>query len=352
MRVVACVVVLLGCGDPPPARTIGDFARDLADARDAKTIRGLLRDTTVDGGLWFDDVTCTKRFAALGEIRHERVDAFASCLAGLHLQRSAREDSLADVVVLTYPPGIEIEARIIEDDKGPWIAWIGYEARRDAQDALPTVSSTALEALRISGQPDGPVDPAGLEQDARVTATAYAWLKVCVDANGVVTGAHVRETSSPRAGRAFVAAAATWTFRPFVLGSQPSPVCAMMHLATTPAGPVPEQLPFPLPQMPRELAILPSKALGTRRGETMIRPNDQMKRLLAKARIDRVIAAYQYCIDESGRVAEIRIIRSSGLPSYDEALHKAIASWTFPPYLDEGHPVPVCSAVTFVYSQR
>ncbi len=73
---------------------------------------------------------------------------------------------------------------------------------------------------------------------------------------------------------------------------------------------------------------------------------------MSKARVARILAALQYCIDETGHVDHIAVIRSSGLPGYDAKLVKAVGNWTHKPYLDEGKPVAVCSSVHFIYSQK
>ena len=47
----------------------------------------------------------------------------------------------------------------------------------------------------------------------------------------------------------------------------------------------------------------------------------------------------------------MRQLKSTGYPGYDQTLQNAILAWQFRPYEVDGKPVPVCTAVTFVYKQ-
>ncbi|HEX5061229.1 MAG TPA: hypothetical protein VFV99_17805 [Kofleriaceae bacterium] len=336
---------------------IHDFAGDLSQAsqkRDVGTIRAMLRDSVTVGGLWFEDVSCTKQFAFPSEVKGPRLDELARCLTTLQLAVSARNDQLPDVLLFTYGPGLELEARIIETQDGPWLAWIGYVARRDLQDALPTVSASALEALRIEGDSQAPLAGPGAFDELTVLKAAYAWMKVCIDANGVVTGAHVREASSPHAARTFGAAIQTWKFRPFMLGSQPAPVCSMVRMFyPTDKTPDRETLPLPVPEGPGDVVNVPSVMLGKRTaGRINLSPDDIDKVRIQKSRVRKLIAALHYCLDVNGHVSRVRLIRSSGLPHYDDKLVKAAEGWAFAPFLDEGKPVVVCSTTHFVYTQK
>lgn len=361
MKLLLVAVVLVACG--PGLKGAGhaqyrnpkldDFAGELSQAsrqHDVAAIRTMLGDGVTFGGMWFEDVSCMTVFVAPGQITGVHLDAFARCLSNLDLAPSSRTDTLPDVAILTYGPGLELEARFVETSNGPRLAWIGYVARRDFQDALPTVSAAALEALRIDGDPQAPLAGPGAFDELAIMKIAYAWLKVCIDVNGAVTSANVREASSPKAARTFAAAAQTWKFRPFALRGQPTPICSMVQMRY-PSGPMPEVLPLPLPST--AVTNLPSEALGDHVvGDRMVTPDDMDKTRIANARVSRILAALQYCIDESGRVDRVALLRSSGLRGYDAKLVKAVSGWAFKPYLDDGKPVAVCSSVRFIYSQR
>jgi hypothetical protein len=114
-----------------------------------------------------------------------------------------------------------------------------------------------------------------------------------------------------------------------------------------------EMLPLPLPDVPHDIVELPSEVLGKRlAGETQLRPSARNRGLLAAAGIRRVVVAFQYCIDESGAVMSVGRIRSSGLLEYDAQIEAAMKQWRYRPYVEAGGTAaPVCSSVTFVYSQ-
>lgn len=359
MKLLLAAALVAACGpgirppdELPPTK---DFAADFVRASqtgDVATIRKMLGPSVVVGGMWFPDATCTVEFAAGGEVGGGRLDELARCLSTLKLQLSVHEEQLIDVVAMTYEPGFEIEARFLDVEDGPWLSWIGYEARRDASDALPTVSPETLEALRVAGSAAPQVT--GLDDDIAKFEFhhAYTWMKVCIDAEGNVTGAHVRETTSPRAARAFTAAIQDWRFRPFAPHGQPLPVCALEMFAA-PAGVDHTTIAMPEPiRGPADAVIVPSQALHRTAGQKMIVPQRRSKLAMAKARIQRLIGSFQLCLGRTGNVDSVALLRSTGLPDYDAELMHAIREWTYDPFLDDGKPIPVCSAVTFIYTQR
>ena len=357
------VLVLGACSwkGAPEAPDPGDvdYAAQVATASsfgDVTSIEKLLHGSVANGGLWFNDPECMKQFPVAERIEKDRIHAFAACLAGLKLQRSNRKDMLLDVAVLTYAPGIEVEARIYDDDQGPRLSWIGYESRRDVADGLPSISPGALEALRISGEPHGPLDPAiaaTLELDREPERTlALAWVKVCIDGTGAVTGAHAREATSLRAARVFAAAASTWQFRPFVVNGQALPVCAMVRMVYPPASAPPvESLPVILDS--ETPLISPRAMIGLRvSGEYRIQPDMETKRQIQRAGARRISGTFKVCLDASGHVASMQTVRSTGFVGYDQKIQREISHLVYKPYVDEGRPVPVCTGLTYIYAQR
>jgi hypothetical protein len=361
------LVFVIACGPGLARRDARVEARDaLLDAvGNTAAFERLLRGSVVNGGIWFDDASCAEQFP-VGEIEAARLPAFARCLATLRLQASPREDALGDVAVLTYAPGFELEARVSRDARGPQLMWIGYASRR-ASDTQPTISGAALEALRTDGDPDGPLDG---EQAAAIAreleardAGAYAttWLRVCLDDTGAVVAADPYETSSAIAEAAFLAAATTWRFRPFVVGDRPVPVCAMARLSYPPRGaPAPETLPMPPPSWhgkPRPPLVLdgrtgPKLLEGYRiAGEKGIVPDDPTKFEIHQSRIRRVDGTFRLCIDETGAVESVLPMRSTGFRAYDAKLIGGMKQWRYRPYVIDDMPVGVCTAVTFIYTQ-
>lgn len=363
MNVLAGVAVLsVACGPGLGAdrqvheRTLSSVAAELSDAttsHDVEKVRKLLRTSVVNGGLLFLDVACMKQFAFPGEVPAPRFDAFAYCLATLDLKVSARSNALPDVAVLTYGPGIEIEARFMDYGAGPRLAWIGYTGRRNEGDALPTIDARTLESLRVAGDRHGPVtSTSGLETDLSTLSVAYAWLKVCIDSEGAITGTHVREASSPQAARVFATAARDWQFRAFLVRGQPMPVCSMVQMVYPPEkAPANARLPLPLPPTDQELMMVPPEMMKRVGGQAWVLPDEYTIREMRSTRSERVISSIQYCVDGEGRVSQVQLLRSTGFATYDQRLISAIRGWVFRPFIDEGRAVPVCSASTFVFTQ-
>lgn len=342
-----------GIHDAQTPSATHDFATTFANASrggDVATLRKMMGPHVTLGGLWFPDATCHREFAGTGEVGGGRLDELARCLTTIKLTVSPRKDSLPDVVVLDYEPGFEIEARFIDKSDGPWLSWIGYEARRDLVDALPTISPDTLESLRSAGMREPPVT--GLDSGPQRDDHPYAWLKTCIDADGKVTGEHVREASSPAAARAFSAAIADWSFKPFAPAGQPLPVCAMV-LVATPLAEALAQAAIPMPtRTPEDRIFIGPAHLHRMNGNKNVVPDDVDKLAIQTAGIGRVIGTFQFCIDEAGHVGDLALLRSTSVPRYDAKILREISHWGFEPYIDDNKPVPVCTAVTFIYSQR
>ncbi len=356
---------MVACGPglkPADTREVGRDALAAA-AADPEQLEAMLQGSVVNGGLWFENAECATQFGTPGEVRPDQFSAFARCLATLRLEPSARKDALGDVVVMQYAPGFEIEARVVRELSGPRLAWIGFESQRDAADRAPTITVAHLESLRVAGDPHGPLDPAvasTLELDATPTSqAAYSWIKLCLDDTGSVNAAHVHETTSVEASRAFVEAVQTWRFRPFTMQGQPLPVCAMVRLAYPPdRAPPTETLPLPPPPSrsktePIVFAAGAKKVEGRRiAGNRLIVPDRATQRSIRDAKLTRVIGSFRVCIDETGQVESVLPLQSTGFARYDRALVAAMYEWRYSPYQVDDQPVPVCTGVTFIFTLR
>lgn len=330
---------------------------DLLDASgNARALQKMMRGDVVDGGLWFADPQCTAAFPVAADLHPDRFAAFARCLAELHLQPSPRRDTFPDLAVLTYPPGIEIEALVLDEPDGPHLTWIGYAGRRDLADALPTISSAALESLRTGGNPAGGLSADAIAELQRAPTAEHrsaAWLKLCLDETGRVTSVRPRAATSFTAARVFAAAAGTWRFRPFVAAGHPIPACAMVELDYPPRkAPMHEVLPIPSPSG-NELMISSDELQSDRMpGNIRIQPDNPTKLAISAAGASRVIGAFELCIDAHGHITSVLPLRSTGFRAYDAKLAAAIETWTYRPYVEEGRALPVCTVVTYVYRQR
>jgi len=99
--------------------------------------------------------------------------------------------------------------------------------------------------------------------------------------------------------------------------------------------------------------IAPTLMTGLRiSGETQIQPPDTVKTEMHRSGQDRATANYQVCLDAAGNVASARALKSSGFAAYDERLANAISTWRYRPYSVDGHGIPVCSVVTFIFAMK
>lgn len=337
-----------------PQRTPDDVAAGFVAATqsgDVAAVRRMLGPSVTLGGLWFPDPTCSREFVATGDVGGGRLDELARCLTTVKFELASRKDPLPDTAILRYAPGIEVEAVFTERREGPWLSWIGYEARRSVADALPTIAPETLESLRVAGQREPAVE--GLDAEIQQAHYSKAWVKLCIDAEGNVTGTHVREASSNRAARTFTAAIADWKFKPFAPGGHPLPVCSLVLLTKPLALALQhEAIPYPLSETSDAGLIVPIQALHRIKGNKYIAPDDDTKSAIQRAHITRVIGSFQVCLDATGHVQDVRIIKPTGVPPYDATILQGVRRWEYEPYLDEGKAIPVCSAVTFIYSQR
>jgi hypothetical protein len=351
-RLVWIFAFAAGCG---AAQTRKDAQQSLLYTSPEQMLRG----SVTNGGLLFPDADCKAQFSAPGQISGDKLPAFGKCLAGLHLQASSRKSALEDVVTVTYGPGIEIEARVIEEQAGPRLTWIGYEASRETSSAPPTIGAEALENLRTAGERNGPIDIGAIDQlglDLNLKDdVAFTWVRLCLDAEGKVTAMQAREASSLTASRVFMAAAASWKFRPFVAYGQAIPVCSYVEMVYPPQmAPKEPVIPMPSNTTGTDQVIVANANLSRQRirGDAALAPADATRTAIERAHVRHVAGAFQICLDATGHVSSVRPLQSTGVPQYDQELMRGINGWVYSPYLDSGKPVPVCTAAAFSYSER
>lgn len=339
---LVCLVLLMACGPGLKRTTARDVASVGLVGADAAAIEKLLDGTVVNGGLYAPDPACAAELAVTGPVTPARFPTFARCLAGLKLRASTRKSMRDDIAVLTYGAGFEVEARIVREPAGARLRWIGFASRRDGD--APTISSDALEALRIAGDRHGPVDPAVA---TKLEGETFAWMHVCIDPTGAVTSTRSHLTSSLEGLEAFTAAARAWKFRPFAIDGKPIAACSMARMVYPPsAASTDEELPLP-PRADR-LHVTPTLLERYRRaGTKMVIPDDVDMTRLAKATGPvEVRGQFEYCVDAAGAVDRVTIVQPTGLSGYDRKIVATIQRWMFAP------PAPACATVTFSYKQR
>ncbi|HEY5934675.1 MAG TPA: hypothetical protein VIU61_08570, partial [Kofleriaceae bacterium] len=100
--------------------------------------------------------------------------------------------------------------------------------------------------------------------------------------------------------------------------------------------------------------VAPTMLEGRRiAGDRNILPDDATKTEIQRSGKERVLGSWKMCIDERGEVTEVKVLKTTGFPAYDTKIETAIKAWQYKPYLTPvGRAIPVCTAVTFIYSQK
>jgi protein TonB len=117
-------------------------------------------------------------------------------------------------------------------------------------------------------------------------------------------------------------------------------------------GAPPPPPPPPPPAPPTNVA--PQMLEGSRiAGEKQISPEDTTKIEIQRSGKDKVVGSFKLCLNVSGEVTTVNMLKSTGFVAYDQKiLSKIRGEWRYRPYMVNGKPVPVCTAVTFIYSQH
>jgi TonB family protein len=86
-------------------------------------------------------------------------------------------------------------------------------------------------------------------------------------------------------------------------------------------------------------------------GVKNIVPDDVTKVEIQRSGKTKIIGSFKLCIDANGAVLSVAQLKSTGFSAYDTKIKTAMQAWRYKPYTVNGKPVPVCTAVTFIYSQ-
>lgn len=335
----------------PPARV--SVRPGVPPPRDEAGFRTLLVGEVVNGGLWFADATCQAQFGRPGTIQPAAFDAFARCIAALHLRPTGRADSFDDTSVLTDDAGFEIQARVASGR----LDFIGFSGRAPGAPELPSITKDALESLRLAGDRHATISAdeakrAVLPGDQNLHTEH---LRLCLAETGELTSVLPATTTTMESAAAFTSVARTWKFRPFVVGGKPMAVCAIVgfQYPALPRDPERDRLPRPpeLSKAGHVVYTVSTVELEKLRvaGTKLVVPDDEDKIHLNRKRL---VGSFRLCLDETGHYERGELLQSTGVPRYDAKIARTMMQWAYRPYVVDGVAIPVCTAVTFIYSQR
>jgi protein TonB len=84
-------------------------------------------------------------------------------------------------------------------------------------------------------------------------------------------------------------------------------------------------------------------------GDEHITPSELDRTAMVRDGRDRLIGSFKVCVSTAG-VPEPLMLRSTGYADYDRRLVDGIRTWRYRPFMVGGRAVPVCAAVTFIYT--
>ena len=106
----------------------------------------------------------------------------------------------------------------------------------------------------------------------------------------------------------------------------------------------------PPPPPPDEPKIVQQNVIEQSRisGEKDIQPPSAAATAFARSG-KRAVAVVKMCLNTSGGVKSLNMLKSSGQATYDAKIKSKMRLWKYRPVKVNGKSVPVCTSVTFVY---
>lgn len=95
-------------------------------------------------------------------------------------------------------------------------------------------------------------------------------------------------------------------------------------------------------------------ALESRRtaGQRHVLANESTRKHMRRMGLAQVSAKAEICVSRSGAIDSVRIVEESGYGPYDRRIEDAVEGWRFTPHRVNREPVPTCTVMTFVHSER
>jgi serine/threonine protein kinase len=135
----------------------------------------------------------------------------------------------------------------------------------------------------------------------------------------------------------------------------PRAVAPLPAPAPLPPPPAPAPVPAPVAPAPAVAQNIAPSALDANRisGDKRIVPDDSTKASISRQGSARIAGTYKLCVGVDGNVTSVTQITGTGFPAYDQTIQSTILhAWRYRPFVVNGRPTPVCTAVRFVYSQK
>ncbi len=132
----------------------------------------------------------------------------------------------------------------------------------------------------------------------------------------------------------------------------PAPAEQAMPAPVDVPKPAAVEVPKPAPvEAPRVVTPTVLKALRIS-GETHIDAPSVVQVQMERDGKDKTSATLKVCLAATGDIVSVAALKSSGYAAYDHQVMAAVQGWRFRAGQADGHAVPVCSALTFVYALK
>ena len=355
---LALLIPSVAFADPASDAAGNELVRAMK-RHDAKAIAARLATPFKHDGVWFRDSECATRFALPGVLQTKDRDAFARCFVKLVPQMSTRTSAQRQTVVLTVEPGVELEVSF--DAEGQKVRWLGAAGGGNDKGA-PMLTAQAFEALRTKGTTlldDAVRDK--LEPELVKANPTSAWIRTCLDENGVSTRS-LAWSSTTVTGQVFLHATEDWTFRAYKLPKQilPIRVCSL-SLLTYPASKAPATETLPPPKTPLvynfeedlespiidhalpSIATLQSYELAAL-ARAPLDPKPATPVQLVNVPSDR-ISEINVCINAKG---DVKNVVTMGQQPGDRTRAGKMWRWKFKPYAPSGTATEACALLSFI----
>jgi hypothetical protein len=351
----------------------GEFVTAI-NKRDVDAVAGRVKLPLRVRRVRFDAKACTQFSGDNVEVSKADLAAFVGCVADLGIKSLDGENDVW--INAVYGPGIAL----ILTTAGDKISTFNSYWKPGSNMIIEPVAFTSH--VKKFTREIVPSKVLKKQLDA-ASGSVSAMLSVCIDAKGKVDGDGVVILDSLISYEDDLKAAVRkWKVEPFLFGGKKVPVCAQFEVGYPLASiDTPLQMPAPLPPPPppppppsvknadgslsvpvldeamkggsAAQNITPTLLEGYRiKGSQLIVPDDDTKRAFQESGRDRLITSYKLCLDSTGAVDRVTMLKTSDYPAYDAKIMRAMKGWGYRPYMVSGKAVPVCTAVTFIYSQK
>jgi serine/threonine protein kinase len=136
-----------------------------------------------------------------------------------------------------------------------------------------------------------------------------------------------------------------------------------LHRTVVPSPPAPPPPVAPAPAVAAITApaaaappqVVAPSALDANRiaGDKNIVPDGVTMTAIGRSGQDSVVSTYKVCVTADGAINAVTLLRSTGFASYDAKIQDTIRrDWRFRPFVVNGKPAAVCTALRFLYSQK